>query len=265
MTVTAIQKGLLRAIGVAGTMLFGFFFILTYHVPDWVERYAAGYIESEVAKRIDSSIDGLAIEAGESALSRAAASIFDMNAARIERLKSQLKNQVHERMADSLAEIRNLDCECRQKWANFLRDGIETEIGLLQVANDQVRDLIHGRYMYVLAELKRDIRIFTGTNASVFLFLLLVSLLKPRAVVHLFLPGMLLVVATLACSYLYVFEQNWLLTIINSDYLGLAYMAYLALAFSFLCDIVFNHGRVTTGIINAILNAIGSALSVVTC
>ena len=50
-----------------------------------------------------------------------------------------------------------------------------------------------------------------------FLLLSLVSFLKPRAIRHLFVPGVLLFVATLLCAWLYVFEQNWLLTIIHGE------------------------------------------------
>ena len=119
--------------------------------------------------------------------------------------------------------------------------------------------------MDVATELKRDIRIFTASNAAVFILLLLVSFMKPQAMMHLFLPAVLLAVSTLVCSYFYIFEQNWLLTIIHSSYLGFAYLAWLGAAFLFLCDIVFNRGRITTEILNAFFSAIGSALSAVPC
>jgi hypothetical protein len=119
--------------------------------------------------------------------------------------------------------------------------------------------------MDVAAELKRDIRVFTASNAAVFILLLLVSFLKPQAITHLFLPGVLLAVSTLICSHFYVFEQDWLLTVIHSSYLGFAYLAWLGVVFLFLCDIVFNRARITTEILNAMFNAIGSAFSVVPC
>ncbi len=82
---------------------------------------------------------------------------------------------------------------------------------------------------------------------------------------HLFLPGILLVLSTAICSYFYIFEQNWLLTLIYSDYLGFTYAAYLAIVFGFICDVVFNNARITTEIINAILNVTGSAATVGPC
>ena len=168
-------------------------------------------------------------------------------------------------MADALAEIRDLDCECRDKYAQTLQRRFELDIALLQAANDEVVDFIQATYMQVVAEVKRDIRVFTGSNAGVFLLLLLVSLLKPEAISHLFVPAALLSVAALTSSYFYVFEQNWLLTIIYGDYLGFAYLAYLGLVFFFLCDIVLNKARVTTRIANAVFEAAGSSVTWAPC
>jgi hypothetical protein len=118
------------------------------------------------------------------------------------------------------------------------------------------------KYMEVASELKRDIRIFSGSNLAIFILLVVVSFLKPAAMAHLFLPGMLLMTSTLICSFFYIFEQNWLMTIIYNDYLGFGYLGYVGVLFLFLCDIVFNSARITTQIINTILQAIGSAAQV---
>jgi hypothetical protein len=62
-----------------------------------------------------------------------------------------------------------------------------------------------------------------------------------------------------------VFEQYWLLTIIDGSYLGLAYAAYLVVVFLFLCDIALNRGRVTTRLVNGLVDAVGGTLSLVPC
>lgn len=261
----ALQKLSLRSIGVIGAGIFLTFFAFTYSVPGWVETFAADYIESKAQERIDASIDAIRPPESENALARLAQSMYEKNQAEIEQLKSNLKNRVHEQWATALAEVRNLDCECRQKWEDWFESGFNTNIALLQAANEQISGFIHSTYMDVATELKRDIRIFTASNAAVFILLLLVSFVKPQAMMHLFLPAVLLAFSTLICSYFYIFEQNWLLTIIHSSYLGFAYLAWLGVVFLFLCDIVFNRGRITTEILNAFFNAIGSALSAVPC
>jgi len=262
---TVAQKVSLRSIGIVGAVIFSTFFAITYSVPGWVEQFAADYIESEAEERIDSAIDAIRPPESDNALARLAQSMYEKNEAQIEQAKANLRNKVHERWAAALAVIRDLDCECRQKYSNMFESGFKTDIVLLQAANDRIVDFIHSTYMDVATELKRDIRIFTASNAAVFVFLLLVSFEKPQAITHLFLPGVLLAISTIICSYFYIFEQNWLLTIIQSSYLGFAYLAWLGVVFLFLCDIVFNRGRVTTQILNAILNVVGSAFSVNPC
>jgi len=259
------QKIALRSLGVVGTAIFSAFFALTYSVPGWVETFAADYIDAEVQERIDFSIDAIQPPESENMLARVARSMYEKNEAEIESLKLSLKSRVHEQWAASLAAVRDLDCECREKWEAWFESGFNTNIVLLQAANEQISGFIQSNYMNVATELKQDIRIFTASNATVFILLLLISFLKPQAMTHLFLSGVLLAVSTLICSYFYIFEQNWLLTIIHSSYLGLAYLAWLGVVFLFLCDIVFNRARIVTGILNTFLNAIGSVASVVPC
>lgn len=255
----------LRSVGVVGSAIFLTFFAFTFSVPGWVEDFAADYIESRAQEQIDTSIDSIRPPESDGALARLAQSMFELNEAQIEQSKEKLKNKVHEQWAAAIATVRDLDCECREKWEDRFEAGFNTNIALLQAANEQISNFIYSTYMDVATELKRDIRIFTASNAAVFVLLLLVSFLKPQAMMHLFIPGTLLAISTLICSYFYIFEQNWLLMIIHSSYLGFAYLAWLGVAFLFLCDIVFNRGRITTEILNAFFNTIGSALSAVPC
>jgi hypothetical protein len=255
----------LRVIGAVGAAIFLTFFAFTYSVPGWVETFAADYIESKAQERIDASIDAIRPPESENALAQLAKSMYEKNEAQIEQYKLNLRDKVHEQWAAAIASVRDLDCECREKWEDWFEGGFNSNIALLNAANEKVSNFIHSSYMDVATELKRDIRIFTASNAVVFILLLLVSFLKPQAITHLFLPGILLLVSTLICSYFYIFEQNWLLTIIQSSYLGFAYLAWLGVVFLLLCDVVFNRGRVTSGIINSFLHAVGSALTVFPC
>ena len=255
----------LRAIGIVGAVMFLSVFALTFAVPGWVEDFAADYIEAEARERIEQRIDSIRLPEDGSALSRLAESMLERNADRIEQLRAQLKNRVHEQWASALARVRDLDCECRREWEKWFEDSFRSELALLDAANAQISSFIHATYMDILTELRRDVRVFAGSNAAVFLLLLAVSFLKPQAIVHLFLPGTLLALSTVVCSYFYVFEQNWLLTIIFSDYLGFAYLGWLAVAFALLSDIVLNRARITTEILNGFFNAIGSAVSVGPC
>ena len=259
------MKITLRIIGLVGTLLFSTFLYFTYSVPGYVEEVGKDFIKQQVKKKTNAKIDSLTINKKDNAFSKIAGKLLEKNKARIDSVKQNLKDKTHEKLADIIAEMRNLDCECRNKHAALIKKQYQLNLSSLQVANDKLKDFMRTRYMEVVTELKRDVRIFTGSNTLIFLLLLIVSFLKPKAIAHLFLPGVLLVTSTAVCSYFYVFEQDWILTIIYNNYLGYGYLAYIGVLFAILCDIVFNKASVTTEIINAILHAIGSAFEVVPC
>lgn len=259
------MKITLRIIGAFGALLFGSFLYFTYSTPGYVEEAGKDYIKSQVEKKINAQIDSITLKSGNGALSKIAKKLYEKNQERIESIKLQLKNNAHEKMASVIAEMRDLDCECRAKWAAHIEQQFHINITTLEATNQKLMDFMRIKYMEVAVELKRDVRIFAGSNTLIFLLLLLVSFFKPQAVTHLFLPGLLLVCSTIVCSYFYIFEQNWLFTIIYNDYLGYSYLTYIGVLFLFLCDIVFNRARVTTEIINAALEVIGQAASVAPC
>jgi hypothetical protein len=255
----------LRAVGILGAALFTFFFALTFSTPQWVERFAVEFIEARVSERVASGIDPLRPLPTKDVAARVAEGLYRQNEAALENIQERFKDGVREVWTTALAEVRDLSCECREKWIEFLAAGTVRRLTSLEAVNRRLTQFIQASYMDVATELKRDIRLFTATNACVFLLLLLVSFLKPQAVRHLFVPGVLLCAATLLCAYFYVFEQNWLLTIIYGDYLGLTYAAYLGGVFLFLCDIALNHGRVTTHLVNGLADAVGSSFALVPC
>ncbi len=265
MTDQLLKKLFLGATGVSGTVIFWAFFAITFGTPEWVEDYAKDYIERKAAERVDESIDSLQLPESDSALIGLAQTIYERNSDRIEQLREDLRNEVHEKRADAIARIRDLDCECRDRIAQRLEDGLQTDIVLVDAANDRIVDFIHFKYLEVVDELKRDIRIFTASNGVACLLLLLLSFMKPRARDLLFLPGVLLAVSIVVCTNMYIFQQDWLLIIINGDYMGFAYLLWLGVIFVFLCDVVLNRGRITSWLLNALLNAIGSAASVSPC
>jgi len=248
-----------RIIAILGISIYASVLYLTFSVPGWLEEVASSYIEQKLSERIDTSIDSFAPPQREGILGDLARKVFESNEEKIAETKERLRLKAHESLAGALAQM------CRSIYADKLKRGFEFKISMLQSANDKIVQTIQSGYMGVVAELKRDIRIFSISNIGVFCLLLLASFLKPTARVHLLVPAVLLTISTLVCSYFYVFEQNWILTIIHSDYVGFGYLAYLAIVASFLADIVFNKARITTKLLNGLFNAIGSAISVAPC
>ncbi len=259
------MKFTLRFVGIVGVVIFGMFLYFTYGIPGYVEEIGKDFIKNQIRDETNEKIENIKLEGKGSKLAQLAGKLYQKHQEEIDRVKSQLHNKAHEKLADVIAEMRDLDCECRNKYAQMYKEGFEFRIASLQSANEKLQDFMKAKYMEVAAELKKDVRIFAGCNFLVFLILFLVSFLKPKAISHLFVPGTLLTGSTLLCSYFYVFQQNWLFTIIYNDYMGFAFLGYVFLVFLFLCDIVFNHARVTTKIINGVLNAVGSAASVLPC
>jgi len=258
---TAIRLWILRITGVVGAALFGFFFVLTFSTPQWVERFAVDFIETHAREKVNSGVENWRPQWRDGVPGQLAGLLLQQTQAEREQLQELLEKGVRETWAKALAEIRDLDCECRERILGLLESGTKLRLQSLDSLIERLTDFIQASYMDVVTELKRDIRIFSATSAGVFVLLLLVSLLKPQAVRHLFVPGLLLVVATLVCAYGYIFEQNWLLTVIYGSYVGYAYAAYLGVVFLLLCEIVLNRGRVTTRLVNGVLDALGSTIS----
>jgi len=259
------MKITLRIISLIGIIIFGSSFIFTYSTPGYVEEIGKEFIKNKIEEKTNEKIEKLTLNKSNNILIKLASKLAEKNQEKITKLKEQLKSKAHIKLAAVIAEMRNLSCECRKKHEKTLEEGTKSSILSMENANVVLVDFMKTKYMEVANKLKTDFRIFTGNNTLVFFILLLISFLKPRAITHLILPAALLTLATVICSYFYIFEQNWFFTIIYNTYLGWSYLAYLGIVFAFLCDIVFNKARVTTEIINAILNAIGNAVSVAPC
>ena len=257
------MKVALQIIGLVGAVIFGTAFWFTWGVPGYVEEAAKEFIKNKVEEETIEKIDLVAEEANENKLVQLAEKLLRDQEVEIDKLKDQLKNNVHEKLASVIAEMRDLSCECRILHAQRIKADIEFKINNLESANKKIIEFMKTKYMEVSNNLTKDLRIFTGSNLVIFIFLLLVSFLKPKAIAHLFLPGILLIISTLVCSYFYIFEQNWFFTLIYNDFIGFGYTAYIGILFLILCDIVFNKARITTEIINAILSAISNVIQVV--
>jgi len=255
----------LRIIGIIGIIIFGTSFVFTYSTPGFVEDIGKDFIKSKIQEKTNEKIETLNFTKKKNRVSKFVEKMVKKNEGKITQLKERLKSKAHVKLASVIAEMSDLSCECRKKYERVLERNTKSSIFSLKNANRLLLDFMKTKYMEVANKLKTDFRIFTGSNTVIFLLLLLVSFLKPKAITHLFLPAILLVTSTIICSYFYIFEQNWFFTIIYNSYLGWGYLAYLGIIFAFLCDITFNKARITTRLLNGMFEAIGSTLSVVSC
>jgi hypothetical protein len=248
-------------IALLGLAVFGSAFVVSYANPVFAESLARDGVRWQVERHVGESID--ALDGGQ--LARAAARVSGRNSAEIEVLKRQLREGLPEKVARIAAEMRTPDCSCRHAIATSLTGFLVNRIDTLAIANEQLELLIRTKYMEAAHALTREFRIFTGANAVVFLLLLLVTALRPRAGLQLVLPAMVLLGAAGVVGYLYLFEQDWLNTIVFAEYVGLGYFAYLALAIALLADVAFNRARVSTRVVNVALDALGAGIQAVPC
>jgi len=164
-----------------------------------------------------------------------------------------------------MAKMKNIDCECRQKYKGILHHFIITEITDLNTATKKLEIFMTQKYMHIVQNIVKDFRIFLGSSFFVLLIMLLLLFIKPQASMQVSMLTGLMSVSTAVSSYFYLFKQNWFYTIIYNDFIGYAYLVYLGIIFLFLYDIVFNKARVTTKMVNALLDALGSSVSAVAC
>ncbi len=263
-----MEKISLRILGILGAAVFVPLFLSTFVDPQLIERSGKSFVEWKLQAEADKKIDSISLPEPtklENLLGAKAQELRAQTELKLEEVKRQLKADAPAILATQIAKLRNLDCECRRKWESSLRQSMLTKLVSLEMAKSKLIEFSHAKYMEIVKKLTRDVRIFLGANSLVFMFLFLASVIKPIASKQLFLPSALMLVSTAICSYFYIFEQNWLYTIIYNDYTGFAYIGYLLFVFAILCDIVFNRARVTTEVINACLQAIGHAGSLVPC
>jgi len=263
-----MKKTSLRVLGIFGSLIFVPLFLLTFADPQLIENSGRSFIEWKLQAETDKKIDSIALPEQtkvESLLGEKAKELRENTETKIEEVKRQLKADAPAILAAQIAKLRNLDCECRKKWEASLRQSMQWNLVSLETARSKIIDFSHAKYMEIVEKLTLDVRVFLGANSLVFIILLLTSFMKPQAIKHLFLPGGLLLVSTVICSYFYLFEQNWFYTIIYNDYTGLGYIGYLTFVFGILCDIALNKARVTTEILNAGLQAIGQVGNLSPC
>ena len=251
----------LRSIGLFGILLFGVLFSITFVSPEIIEKSTKGFVKYQIEKDVREKQQLLS----DSTIANKALSIANKLGLESEQLQEDLDNNLPEKIASVIASMCAYDCERKKALAQSITSGYLDRIKNIEIAQDTLGNLVKGKYIEIVGNLKFDLRIFLGANFLMFLTLLVVSFIKPKAVAHLFLPGILLVLATVLSSAIYIYGQDWFYTILYNDYMGFGYLAYIAVIFGVLVDIALNKARVTAEIINGIANALGSAFTVLPC
>jgi len=248
------MRTLILAISLVGLVLCSGLLALSFAAPLQVERWARQAIEHDVQRRVEARWSSLE----KPALVRAAEQQVRQQSEEITRARRAL-------VALAVRQMQDPACPCRRKLRELERSGWEGRIEQLAALNDRLREFAQDKYAEVSTALLRELRIFAGSNALVFALLGIVALVRRRAALQLLAPAVVLLgaAAMVACAYL--FSQNWLQTILLSDYVGWAYLPWLGAAVMALADLVWNRARVSTWVVNGVAALLGAALTAVPC
>lgn len=261
---TGTKRHILRASGAVGLLLFATLFLWTFHVPRWVEDIGARFIASEVSQTLNTAIAAAPIELPNERLKQLAQVMLKRESAQLQALREQVR-QIADAMVDrTIRSTRDGSCECRERFEQNVLATLEFVVSRQEAWVSQLEAFIQSRYLMVATQLSRDIRVFALSNALVFALVLVAGFAQSRQVDLVFPAAMLLVASTVMCAFCYLFEQNWLLTIIFNDYLGMGYTVWLGVVFLWFCDVFFNRARVTGKLVEMVGNAIAS-VPVVPC
>lgn len=240
---------------IAGALIFIGALLLSFASPLTVERAAREVARIEIERRVGARIDALS----DGRLAQLAQRAAGRNAEQIEATKKVLRDEVPRKVADLIADMLKADCPCRQRMIERAEHAEREHLASLVELREKLAVFIEASYAKVSAQLLREFRVFTATNAAALALLALVTSIRRGAALQLLLPALVIGGAMLITGSIYLFEQNWLHTILFSDYVGIGYAAYMAAVASLLADVVWNEARVTTAIIDTAAHSIGTA------
>lgn len=253
------------ATAAAGMVLFGAVFLLVWLAPadldSRVRDFALAHVQDRVETRLQQDDVTSVLDSAEGLAGRFSSRLEE----RVSSARDALDAGVPELVAEIVSQICEYDCERSREVESQVREMFERSIVRHSMALDRLQDFVEVEYSRVVSELRRDIGIFSGTNVIVLAMVLLLGLFRGRASAHLLPFATILLVATLLAASWYVLGQNWLLTILFSDYWGWGYTTLLGVIAVFLGDIAFFQARLTSAVLNAIGGALGNAFTLVPC
>lgn len=248
------MKFTLRLFGIVGVVLFSVLFALTFLAPETIEQSAKGFVKKQIHQEISDSYNSDLVKTVEDKASGLAKRL----GMREDKIKQDLEDGLHERIAEFMARLCGYDCEKQKEFAQQTKQRMLDQVSQLQIGQSNLNSIIRWKYVEIVGNLKRDLRIFLGSTGSMFLVLLVISFFKPKMVVQLFLPAIFLFVATCVSAGFYLFGQDWFYAILYNDYMGWGYVVYISIIFGFLMDIAYNEARVTMEIFGSIIRTLSS-------
>ncbi|SDD41567.1 hypothetical protein [Aquimonas voraii] len=254
-------SGFLKVLGFGAALLFGLAFLVSWLAPIQLESALRQVVASELRARADAGIERMR----DTGLGRVAERMLASQSERIAQLKADIASGLPQRIDAVINDMLRPDCDCRQRLRISSTRGARLEIANLEHASERLKGFLQSQYRDLADTLHREFRIFTGANALVLLAVGLTAALRRRAGPLLLPSALLILTATVIVAGFYLFGQDWLRTILFSDYVGFGYVVWIGVVSVPLFDVAFNRGRFTVEVFNAILRSVGSTPSICTC
>jgi len=234
----------LLIVAAMGVLLFGSLLVVSLVKPEWIEASARTLLRAEIERRVSAEI----VSAQDGRIARIA------NRALAQPPSERRSEGLSSVVANVVTEMREGDCACRADIGRSAQDLAAERSVMLSSASGRLKQAVRATYVDTVRKLHRELRIFAGSNAVV--FLLLGVVVWWRGARNALLPALVLIGGAALTGGLYLFGQNWIHTIVFDSYVGYGYIAWLGLAVGFLADIAFNRSRVTQGITNGIASGL---------
>ena len=225
-----------------------------------IEASARTLLAAEVERRTLERLDTVS-DSTLAGLARKAMAAHAHETAQLRRMKEALS----ERVSSTVDAMADPACACRADLRDQAHAGIDARRERLADGDARLGALVRSAYAHTAAQLQREVRIFAGTNALVFLALGVIAWWRRAAILHLLVPTVVLLGSVGVSTSFYLFNQDWVRTVVFNDYVGYGYSVWLGILLALLTDILANRARVTTRILNTVLHAAGSTLTVLPC
>lgn len=249
----------------SGTLIFLAAFLYIVIAPQDFDRRAQSFAVSQVERSVDERLSQLANSEVADRVSDLAGRVSGRLQSKIDEARGQLDAGMDEFIADVLAAACKLDCERRDQAAVAVRDFYESSILRNSIALERVQAFIEGQFDDVMDELRADLRIFVGSSGVALCFAFVLALFRGPAAVHLLPISITLSATTLLMVVWYALGQDWVTTILYSDYWGWSYTVILAVLSGLMLDIAANKARVCSFVLNTIGRIFGGGFELSPC
>ena len=258
--VGVVARRCLLTVALCGFAVFAALWVVSMVRPHVIEASARALLVLEVERRTQERLDAVS-DSELAGLARKAMATHAHETAQLRRMKEALA----ERVSSTVDAMADPACACRAGLRDHIQGGVDARLAQLDDRDARLEALVRSAYAHTATQLQREIRIFAGTNALVFMALGVIAWRKRAAVVHLLVPAVVLLGSVGVSASFYLFNQDWVRTVVFNDYVGYGYAVWLGILLALLTDILANRARVTTRILNTVLHAAGSTLTVLPC